>query len=157
VWRVAEWEAARRAREEGGEDAVALRLRRADDDKRRKMAEFDDKARASRALADEMGAREAALRERQANAELAREQALQQLYDMNRAKAAAYNQGMRAVYTQYIIIIIIIIIIVVFIYHTRTEHKIQKFNSVNKSMKGYQRSCSSLNWPPMLIKQNHLA
>ena len=113
---IAEWEAARRAREEGGEDAVALRLRRADDDKRRKMAEFDDKARASRALADEMGAREAALRERQANAELAREQALQQLYDMNRAKAAAYNQGMRAVYTQYIIIIII-----VFIYHTRTD------------------------------------
>ena len=106
---IAEWEAARRAREEGGEDAVALRLRRADDDKRRKMAEFDDKARASRALADEMGAREAALRERQANAELAREQALQQLYDMNRAKAAAYNQGMRAVYTQYIIIIIIIV------------------------------------------------
>ena len=117
MWRVAEWEAARRAREEGGEDAVALRLRRADDDKRRKMAEFDDKARASRALADEMGAREAALRERQANAELAREQALQQLYDMNRAKAAAYNQGMRAVYTQYIIIIIIIVLI----YHTRTD------------------------------------
>jgi len=44
------------------------------------------------------------------------------------------------------------IIIIIFIYHTRTEHKIQKLNSVNESMEGYQRSYSSLNWLPILIK-----
>jgi len=49
-----------------------------------------------------------------------------------------------------------IIIIIISIYHTRTEHKIQKLNGVNKSMEGYQRRYSSLNWPPMLIKQNYL-
>ena len=88
-----EWEAQRRARLEsdaGGEDAVALRLRRADEDKRRILAEFEEKARDR---SDEMGARESALRERQANAELAKQQSLQQLYEMNRSKAAAYNQG----------------------------------------------------------------
>jgi len=46
------------------------------------------------------------------------------------------------------------IIIITFIYHTRTGHIIQKLNSVNKSIwEGYQRSYSSPNWPPMLIKQ----
>jgi len=49
-----------------------------------------------------------------------------------------------------------IVIIIIFIYHIRTEHKIQKLNSVNESMEGYQRSYSSLNWPPVLIKQNYL-
>jgi len=53
--------------------------------------------------------------------------------------------------------IIIIIIIIIFIYRTRAEHKIQKLNSVYKSTEGYQRSYSSLTWPPMLIKQNYLA
>jgi len=48
------------------------------------------------------------------------------------------------------------IIIIIFIYHTRTEHKIQKLNSVNESMEGYQRSYSSLNWLPILIKRNYL-
>ena len=56
-----------------------------------------------------------------------------------------------------IIIIIIIIVIIIFIYRTRAEHKIQKLNSVYKSTEGYQRSYSSLTWPPMLIKQNYLA
>jgi len=51
---------------------------------------------------------------------------------------------------------IIIIIIIIFIYHIRTKHKTQKLNSVHKSMLGYQRSYSSLNWPSMLIKQNYL-
>ena len=46
-----------------------------------------------------------------------------------------------------------IVIIIIFIYHIRTEHKIQKLNSVNESMEGYQRSYSSLNWPPMLINK----
>jgi len=49
-----------------------------------------------------------------------------------------------------------IFVIIVFIYHTGTEHKIQKLNPVNKSMEGYQRSYSSLNWPPMPTKQNYL-
>ena len=49
-----------------------------------------------------------------------------------------------------------IVIIIIFIYHIRTEHKIQKLNSVNESMEGYQRSYSSLNWPPVLIKRNYL-
>jgi len=89
----AEWDAQRRARLEselGSEDAVALRLRRAEEDKRRKMQEFDEKARTR---SDEIGAREAALRERQANADVAKQQALEQLYEMNHSKAAAYNQG----------------------------------------------------------------
>jgi len=42
-----------------------------------------------------------------------------------------------------------IIIIIIIIIHTRTEYKIEKLNSVHKS---YQRSYSSLNWSPMLIK-----
>ena len=89
----AEWEAQRRARLEsdaGAEDAVAMRLRRAEEDKLRKLREFEEKARER---SDEMGAREAALRERQASADLAKQQALQQLHEMNRTKAAAYNQG----------------------------------------------------------------
>ena len=89
----AEWEAQRRTRLEsdmGSEDAVAMRLRRAEEDKQRKLREFEEKARTR---PDEMGAREASLRERHANAELAKQQSLQQLYEMNRAKAAAYNQG----------------------------------------------------------------
>ena len=45
--------------------------------------------------------------------------------------------------------------IIIFIYNTRTEHKIQKLNSVNQKYgRLYQRSYSSFNWPPMLIKQN---
>jgi len=52
-------------------------------------------------------------------------------------------------------VLLLVIIIIVFIYHTRIERKIQKLNSVNKSMEGYQRSYSSMNWPPMLIKQNY--
>jgi len=52
--------------------------------------------------------------------------------------------------------LVIIIIIIIFIYHTRTEHKIPKLNSVHKNMEGYHRSYSSLNWPPMLIKENYL-
>jgi len=90
----AEWEAQRRARMESGtgaEDAVAMRLRRAEEEKQRKLLEFEEKARTR---SDEMGARETALRERHANAELAKQQALQQMHEMNRAKAAAYNQGM---------------------------------------------------------------
>ena len=54
------------------------------------------------------------------------------------------------------IIIIIIIVIIIFIYHSRTEQKIQKLNSVHKSMEGYQRSYSSLNWPSILVKQRYL-
>ena len=46
-------------------------------------------------------------------------------------------------------------VIIIFIYHTRTEHNLQKLNSVHKSMESYQRSYSSLNWPPTLIKQNY--
>ena len=30
-------------------------------------------------------------------------------------------------------------ITIMFIYHTRTEHKLQKLNSVHKSMEGYQK------------------
>jgi len=30
-------------------------------------------------------------------------------------------------------------IIIIFVYHTRTEHKLQKLNSVHKSMTGYQK------------------
>jgi len=86
----AEWDAQRRARMESEEDAVAMRLRRAEEDKQRKLQEFDEKARTR---SDEMGSREAALRQRQADADLAKQQALQQLHEMNRVKAAAYNQG----------------------------------------------------------------
>lgn len=75
---------------ESEEDAVAMRLRRAEEDKQRKLQEFDEKARTR---SDEMGSREAALRQRQADADLAKQQALQQLHEMNRVKAAAYNQG----------------------------------------------------------------
>jgi len=57
---------------------------------------------------------------------------------------------------EYCTITIIIIIIIISIYHTRTEHKTQKLNSVNKSTEGYQKGYSSLNWPPMLIKQSYL-
>jgi len=90
----AEWEAERQARMESGlgaEDAVTMRLRRADEEKQRKLREFEEKARTP---SDEIGARETALRERHANAELVKQQALQQMHDLNRAKAAAYNQGM---------------------------------------------------------------
>jgi len=52
-------------------------------------------------------------------------------------------------------VLLLVIIIIVFIYHTRIERKIQKLNGVNKSIEGYQRSYSSMNWPPMLIKQNY--
>jgi len=45
--------------------------------------------------------------------------------------------------------------IIIFIYHTSNEHKIQKLNSLHISMEGYQKSNRSLNWPPMLIKQNY--
>ena len=86
-------EAQRRARMESGlgaEDALAMRLRRAEEEKQRVLHEFDEKARAR---AEEPGARETALRERHANAEQAKQEALQQMYDMNRAKAAAYNKG----------------------------------------------------------------
>jgi len=89
----AEWDAQRRARlesEMGSEDAVAMRLRRAEEEKQRKLLEFEEKARAR---SDEIGAGEAALRERHANAELVKQQALQQMHEMNRVKAAAYNQG----------------------------------------------------------------
>jgi len=86
----AEWEAQRRANM-GSEDAVAMRLRRAEEDKQRKLREFDEKARTR---SDERGAGEEALRERHANADLAKQQTLQQLHEMNRAKTAAYNQGM---------------------------------------------------------------
>ena len=30
-------------------------------------------------------------------------------------------------------------IIIIFVYHTRSEHKLQKLNSVHKSMEGYQK------------------
>jgi len=89
----AEWDAQRRARLEsdmGSEDAVAMRLRRAEEEKQRKLREFEEKARTR---SEDVGAREAALRERHANADLAKQQALQQMHEMNRAKAAAYNQG----------------------------------------------------------------
>jgi len=76
--------------EMGSEDAVKMRLRRAEEDKQRILREFEEKARAR---ADDIGAGETALRERHANAELAKQQALQQMHEMNRAKAAAYNQG----------------------------------------------------------------
>jgi len=91
---IAEWEAQRRARlesEMGSEDAMKMRLRRAEEDKQRKLQELEEMARTR---PDEIGAREAALRERQANAEQAKQQALQQLHEMNRVKTAAYNQGM---------------------------------------------------------------
>jgi len=90
----AEWEAQRQARLEsdlGSEDAITMRLRRAEEDRQKKLRELEEKARTR---PDEVGARETALRERHANAELAKQQTLQQLHEMNRAKTAAYNQGM---------------------------------------------------------------
>ena len=57
---------------------------------------------------------------------------------------------------QIVGLVTIIIITIIFIYHTITEHKIQKLNSVYKSMEDYQRSYSSLNWTPTLIKQKYL-
>jgi len=96
----AEWEAQRRARLEsdlGSEDAITMRLRRAEEDRQKKLCELEEKARTR---PDEIGAGEAALRERHANAELAKQQTLQQLHEMNRAKTAAYNQGM-SVYTSF--------------------------------------------------------
>jgi len=91
---IEEWEAQRRARLEsdtGSEDAITMRLRRAEEDKQRKLRELEEKARTK---PDEIGAREAALRERHANADLAKQQTLQQMQEINRTKAAAYNQGM---------------------------------------------------------------
>jgi len=95
----AEWEAQRQARMEGSEDAVAMRLRRADEEKQRKLREFEEKARTR---SDELGARETALRERHANADLVKQQALQQMHELNRSKAAAYNQGTCIVYTVFL-------------------------------------------------------
>ena len=40
---------------------------------------------------------------------------------------------------------VIDITIIIFIYRTRTEHKIQKLNSVHYSMEGYRRSYSYAN------------
>ena len=96
----AEWEAQRRARLEsdlGSEDAITMRLRRAEEDRQRTLRELEEKARTR---PDEVGSGEAALRERHANAELAKQQTLQQLHEMNRAKTAAYNQGM-SVHTSF--------------------------------------------------------
>jgi hypothetical protein len=91
--RTAVWEAQRDARlasEAGQEDAVAMRLRRAEEDKQRKMREFEEKAR-ERSQA--IGAGEEALRLRQTNAEQERQRSLEQLHEVSRVKTAAYNTG----------------------------------------------------------------
>jgi hypothetical protein len=89
--RTAAWEAQRQARlEAGGEDAVTMRLRRAEEDKQRKMREFEEMARQK---PDGIGAGEEALRQRHANANLERQKSLELMHEVSRVKTAAYNVG----------------------------------------------------------------
>jgi hypothetical protein len=90
--RLAALEEARRARL-GTEDALAMRLRRADEEKQRRLQEFDEMARQQK----EIGARELAIRERQENAEKERQQRLDQLRESSRAMTGLYNIGVEDV------------------------------------------------------------
>jgi len=89
--RSAAYEAQRNARVEAyGDDALTMRLRRAEEEKQRKMLEFEEKARERKT---EIGAGELAIRQRQETAELDRQQRLENLRETNRAMSATYNIG----------------------------------------------------------------
>lgn len=91
--RTAAWEAQRAARiasEAGAEDAMTMRLRRAEEEKQRKMREFEEMARQR---SDGIGAGEEAIRQRQANADLERQKSLDHLAEVCRVKQSAYNTG----------------------------------------------------------------
>lgn len=87
--RTAAWEAERKAREANNEDALAMRLRRAEEEKQRKLREYDEKAREQK----EIGAAEIAIRERHQAAELDRQRRIEQLVEMGRVMNATYNVG----------------------------------------------------------------
>lgn len=89
VFATAAWEAERKAREANNEDALAMRLRRAEEEKQRKLREFDEKAREQK----EIGAAELAIRERHQAAELDRQRRIGQLVEMGRVMTSTYNMG----------------------------------------------------------------
>lgn len=87
--RTAQWEAERKARADV-EDALTARLRRAEEEKQRKLREFEEQARQNK---EQLGAAEEALRQRQANAEQERQKRLQQLSEMHKVMSTTYNVG----------------------------------------------------------------
>jgi len=88
--RTAAWEAERKARLENNEDALSMRLRRAEEEKQRKMREFEEKAREKKT---EVGAGELALRERHEVAEIDRQRRINNLVQMGRVMTSTYNMG----------------------------------------------------------------
>jgi len=69
---------------------LTVRLRRAEEDKQRKLREFDEKARERKT---EIGAGELALRERFESAEVEKQRRIGQLVEMGRVMTSTYNMG----------------------------------------------------------------
>lgn len=90
--RLAEYEAQRQARlqQHTTEDAVTVRLRRAAEEKQRKLKQFEDRAKEQRQT---VGPAEEARRQRQAAAEQERKQKLEHFKEMGKIMSAVYNLG----------------------------------------------------------------
>lgn len=90
--RLAEYEANRVVRldQTSNEDLTTVRLRRAQEEKQRKMREFEEQAKQQRQTGS---AGEDAVRQRQIKAEEEKQQRLQHLRDMGKVLSTVYNTG----------------------------------------------------------------
>ena len=66
-------------------------MRKAEEEKQRKLKEFEDKARQPKP--DTLGAGEQAIRDRQAHADAEKQRKLEQMKEMGKVMSLSYNSG----------------------------------------------------------------
>lgn len=88
--RAAEIARQKKEREESAEDAVTMRQRQAEAAKQRKMAEYQERAKAGKT---DVGIVEQSIRERHAKADAEKQQKLQNYTEMGKVMAQVYNSG----------------------------------------------------------------
>ena len=87
---IAEFERQRKEREAGHEDAITMRLRLAEEQKQKKMQEFEKQAKEGR---KDIGTVEKNIREKRAAADAEKQRKLESYTEMGKTMAQAYNTG----------------------------------------------------------------
>jgi hypothetical protein len=88
---IAEFERQRKEREAGHEDALTMRLRLAEEQKKKTMAEFEKQAKGGR---KDVGTVEKSIREKHAAADAEKQRKLDSYKEMGKTMAQAYHAGL---------------------------------------------------------------